>query len=107
MSHAKASNRPIQLAPFALPSPFSQQHTMRRPLKLVVTFVAILAVLIFIRLKLWVVWDQNSVLQYLRSAVDNGLDDINFVDNPPTDKIIVMAKTAGADTDWVEDYLPE
>jgi hypothetical protein len=82
---------------------------MRRPLKLVVTFVAILAVLIFIRLKLWVVWDQNSVLQYLRSAADNGLDDddINFVDNPPTDKIIVMAKTAGADTDWVEDYLPE
>lgn len=80
---------------------------MRRPLKLVVTFVAILAFLIFIRLKLWVIWDQNSVLQYLRSAADNRLDDINFVDNPPTDKIVVMAKTAGADTDWVEDYLPE
>lgn len=80
---------------------------MRRPLKLVVTFVAILVSLIFIRLKMWVIWDQNSVLQYLRSSADNGLDDINFVDNSTTGKIVVMAKTTGADTGWVEEYLPE
>ena len=79
---------------------------MRRPLKFGLTFIAIIASLVVIRLKFWVVWDQNSVLRYLRSTADHGVDDFPL-DTPTTDKIIVMAKTRTDITDWAEDYLPE